>query len=76
VAWAEAYFQIKWHPNPSNRLATTYQHHSQTDRTETVLQHRANHFANGRPKIKSVAREEAKCGDDVAGLLAWVNPSR
>jgi len=29
VAWAEAYFRTKWHPNPSNRLATIHRCHRQ-----------------------------------------------
>jgi len=43
VAWAEAYFHTKWHPNPSNLLATIHQCHRQ-DRQwsdsigQTVLQ--------------------------------------
>jgi len=34
--WPEqrAYLHTKWHPNPSNRLATILQRHRQTDRTD------------------------------------------
>jgi len=33
VALAAAYLRAKWHPNPSNHLATIYQHHRQTGQT-------------------------------------------
>jgi len=32
VAGVEAYLRAKFHLDPSNHLATTYQHHRQTDR--------------------------------------------
>jgi len=53
---AEAYLLTKWHPGPSNRLATIRQRYRQTDRADkteqtTVRLHRANRFTNGRPKI-------------------------
>ena len=34
VAWAEAYPHIKWHPNPSNRLATIHQSYRQDRQTD------------------------------------------
>jgi len=34
VARAEAYVHAKFHLNPSNRLATVYERHRQTDRTD------------------------------------------
>ena len=34
VAWDEAYLCTKWHLDPSNRLATIYQRHRETDRTD------------------------------------------
>jgi len=33
VAWAEAYLRTKWHPDPSNRLATIHQRYRQSRQT-------------------------------------------
>ena len=43
------YLHTKWHPNPSNCLATIRQRHRQ-DRQTTVRQDRENRFTSGRPK--------------------------
>jgi len=31
IAWAKAYLRAKWHPDPSNRLATIHQRHYRQD---------------------------------------------
>jgi len=59
VAWAAAYLLVKFHLDPSNRLATIHQRYMQTDRQDSYRQDRqrselpiarANRFINGRPE--------------------------
>jgi len=64
---AEAYLHTKWHPNPSDRLATIHQRHS-TNRQTMVRQHRANRFTNGRPKINTTALSRTMVNGDSSNV--------
>jgi len=52
VAWAEAYLRTKWHPKPSNHLATIHQCYRQTDRQRSD--------STGRTILQMVAPKKNK----------------
>ena len=53
VAWTEAYIHTKWHPNPSNRLATIHQRYRQTDMTDRETD-RQQSDSTGRTVLQTV----------------------
>jgi len=56
VAWTEAYLHTKWHPNPSNRLATIHQRHRK-DTTSQDRQDRQLSGSIGRTVLQTVAQK-------------------
>jgi len=55
VARAEAYLHVRFHLDPSNRLATVPQRHrhdrQDRQRSDSIGRRPANRFTNGRPKM-------------------------
>jgi len=54
VAWAEACLYTKWHPNPSNCLATIHERHRETD---SLRQDRQRSNSIGRTVSQTVAQK-------------------
>jgi len=62
VARAEAYLHAKFHLDPSNRLATVHERHSQTGQTDRTGQDRQRTDSRGRTVLQTVAQKPYKIG--------------